>query len=72
MAWPVTGAREGQASSSVPVGPGVLARRHASREDRAWLAQRWAPWQAVLAKAKTDRWAAGGRGQQSPRGCGCP
>ena len=46
-ARPGTGARGGQGSGSVPVGPEVLAPRQASREDRARRAQRWARWQAV-------------------------
>lgn len=51
-------------------GPEVLAGRHTSREDRAWLAETGTR-QAVPAKAKTDRWAVWGRGQWSPQGCGC-
>lgn len=30
------------------------------------------PWQAVLAKAKTDGWDVRGKGQQRPQGCGRP
>lgn len=40
-----------------PVGPDVLASRHISREEGAQVEQRWAPWQAALAKAKTGGWA---------------